>query len=226
VGIQAGLGVFFAAKLRAGVLFAIYQRSLSRRALDAAVAQYRRAREAWAGLARVAAPIYAADLSVSDKLSERGHWSDRLAAIDADIAAIARRDAFGPEPDAKADAAITAALGHPRRVPPPCTHRTPQAFTPGNDLTLDLSITRAEAVTGATCYYRHVNQAERFETMAMVKSGAGYRAVIPGAYTNSPYPLQYYFVVHAGPAVAHLYPGLGADHMQMPYYVIRRASAT
>lgn len=223
--IQAGLGTFFAAKLRAGVLFAIYQRSLSRRALDAALVQYRRARAAWADLSQVAGSVYAGDLSVSDKISERGQWSDRLAAIDADIAAVARHDTFGPEPAPKADAAVASALGRPRRPPAPCRHSTPASFTPGAALTLNLTLTRADGITGATCCYRHVNQAERYQIVAMTKSGASYRAALPAAYTDSPYPLQYYFIVHAGPAVAHLYPGLGPDLMQMPYFVVRRASA-
>jgi len=46
---------------------------------------------------------------------------------------------------------------------------------------------------------------------------------VPASYTNSPYPLQYYFVVHEGSRAAHLYPGLGADRLQVPYFVVTRA---
>jgi hypothetical protein len=116
-------------------------------------------------------------------------------------------------------------VGRPQRLPAPCRHRAPRVFSPGRALELDLALIRVDGITGATCYYRHVNQAERFQMAAMTRSGSSYRTTLPADYTNSPYPLQYYFMLHAGPAVAHLYPGLGADRLQMPYFVIRRAPA-
>jgi hypothetical protein len=42
------------------------------------------------------------------------------------------------------------------------------------------------------------------------------RAVIPGAYTKSEYPIQYYFE-----AKGNFYPGLPKDFGHAPYYVIR-----
>ena len=56
--IQAGLGRFFAAKFRAGVLYAIHERTGDRPAIDAACASYRRARAAWAALAEEARGVY------------------------------------------------------------------------------------------------------------------------------------------------------------------------
>ncbi len=73
------------------------------------------------------------------------------------------------------------------------------------------------------CCYRHVNQAERFERVPMLGERGLRRASIPAAYTESPYPLQYYFVVNHGRADATLFPGLGADLMHQPYFVVRRA---
>jgi hypothetical protein len=223
VQIQAGLGAFFAAKLRAGVLFAIYQRTLSRGALDAALGQYRRAREEWATLAKAAGTVYAADLSVSDKISERGQWADRLAAIDADIAEVARLDVFR-EPDSRAEAAVAAAVGHPVRPPASCRHAVPTSFAPGSPLELTLTAI-APGLTEATCHFRHVNQAERFEHVVMTRAGSTFRAVLPSAYTDSPYPLQYYFVVRRSSSDADLYPGLGPARMSQPYFVVRRMSA-
>jgi hypothetical protein len=69
--------------------------------------------------------------------------------------------------------------------------------------------------------YRHVNQAERFERSEMNANGNTYRASIPAAYTATPYPLQYYFVLTTS-TDAHLYPGLGADLMGQPYFVLQR----
>jgi hypothetical protein len=71
-------------------------------------------------------------------------------------------------------------------------------------------------------YYRHVNQAERFESVEMPLQGGAYRASIPAAYTDSPYPLQYYFEVKEFAGKAWLYPGFAADLANQPYYVVRR----
>jgi hypothetical protein len=50
-----------------------------------------------------------------------------------------------------------------------------------------------------------------------------YRAVIPASYTESPYPLQYYFELQESADKATLYPGFAADLANQPYFVVRRA---
>ena len=90
VDLQIGLGRFFAAKFRSGVLYAIHEQSGDRDALRQALQAYRQARAAWARMEK-SASAYAADLSCSDRFDERGQWNDRLAPIDEDIAQMERR---------------------------------------------------------------------------------------------------------------------------------------
>jgi hypothetical protein len=71
-------------------------------------------------------------------------------------------------------------------------------------------------------YYRHVNHAERYETVEMQLKGKNYQATIPADYTNSQYPLQYYFEVREKPDKAWLYPGFTAELTNQPYYVVRK----
>ena len=71
-------------------------------------------------------------------------------------------------------------------------------------------------------YYRHVDQAERFESVEMKLTGSRYTATIPATYTDSQFPLQYYFEVRQSPESATLYPGLGAELTNQPYFVVRR----
>jgi hypothetical protein len=48
-------------------------------------------------------------------------------------------------------------------------------------------------------------------------------ATIPGDYTQSPYPLQYYFELHSKTAGAFLYPGLVLPSLSnQPYYVVHQ----
>lgn len=225
IHIQAALGRFFAAKLRAGVLYAVYERSRDPRALDAAVASYRRARTAWADLDEAARGVYAPDLSVSDRFSERGQWADRLAAIDEDL----QRMATSPPapPSAPIDAArVTAAITHAQSSPRPntaaCRHTAPTHFTPGHDLPLQVVAAAGTPLQSAVCHYRHVNQAERFEQVTLRRTAGTWTCSLPAAYTESPYPLQYYFTVSTAGADALQYPGLGADLLGTPYFVVRR----
>jgi hypothetical protein len=71
-------------------------------------------------------------------------------------------------------------------------------------------------------HYRHVNQAERWQTAAAQSTGRIWRAAIPSDYTNDPYPLQYYFEATDAPASAALYPGLGVQLTNQPYFVLRK----
>jgi hypothetical protein len=227
VAMQIGLGRFYGAKLRSGVLYALFERSGDRAALENALKLYRQARAHWADLAQRAKGAYLPDVTVGPEAYIRGHWFDRLPAIDDDIADMAARfenAAAGKNPPERSAAAIKEALGHPERASLPCRHTPPRAFRPGAPIELTLLPTRSEGVS-ARLYYRHVNQAERFAAIPMQRNGSGFRASIPGTYTLSPYPIQYYFVWHLGDGKAGLHPGLGASLTDQPYFVVRRTSA-
>ena len=132
----ADLGRFFGAKFRAGVLYRIFERTGDRAALEEALKAYRAARDAWAGIAARTKGVYVADITVGETRQLRGHWADRLADIDADIAAVAAkldsakpaqagridrpRHRRGPRPTAKARRGRTPhpAGQVPARAPP------------------------------------------------------------------------------------------------------------
>jgi hypothetical protein len=220
VRLQIGLGRFFAAKFRSGLLYVIFQKSGDRAALEEALNAYRKARAAWAGM-KESASAYAADLSVSDRFDERGQWNDRLAPIDADIAEMQQGlESAKPADDARVSAAVAEALGRPQRAIGRCRHAPPPRFRRKEALPVQISVLgRASSVR---MYYRHVNQAERFESAEMQVQAGTYRAVIPADYTDSPYPLQYYFEVRESAEKAWLYPGFAPDLANQPYYVVRR----
>jgi hypothetical protein len=74
-------------------------------------------------------------------------------------------------------------------------------------------------VTEAVLWYRHVNHGERWLSMPMHGAGGEYAAAIPAAYTDSPYPLQYYFELRTARA-ATLHPALNATLSNQPYYAV------
>ena len=71
-------------------------------------------------------------------------------------------------------------------------------------------------------HYRHVNQAERWQGESMRSEGRVWHASIPSDYTQSPYALQYYFELKEAAESALLYPGLGNERTEQPYFVVRR----
>ena len=222
IEIQAALGRFFAAKLRAGVLFALFGQGQDRRAGAAAVTAYRQARTQWAHIVGLADGAYG-DVSCSDIFTEHGAWADKLAGIDADLAAVEALVApTRPGTDPAMARAIKAVAAGAAFAAPPVSHRPPAAFTPGADLELSFEI-EAE-LASATLWFRQVNQAERWLSAPLTRVGNRWRGAVPGAYTAaSAYPLQYYLQGQAGAHEAFLYPALTARPKGLPYVVLRPA---
>jgi hypothetical protein len=209
--IESAIGRFFAAKLRAGVLFHLFATTQDKAALAEAIARYSAARDAWTELVRLTKGLYVADVTVGEHPWLRGHWSDRLPAIEADLAAMEKK-LEGTTENGKAKPLIVQALGRPARVKLPVRHDPPARFSPKQPLTLT-ALCQAQG----KLWYRHVNQAERW-TSAELKAGS---ATIPASYTDSPYPLQYYFEFRTAADQAFLYPGLAPDLANQPYFVVR-----
>jgi hypothetical protein len=222
VAIQAGLGRFFAAKFRSGVLYRIYEQTGDPTALKEALNQYRKARDEWAQLANRAKGIYMTDITVGEHPQLRGHWLDRLPALDKDIAAVEGKTVPGStQSKVTVKQAIDAALGRPVRPQLAAKHNTPAMFRPGQPLAIELRLD--EPADSVHLYYRHVNQAERYQTVAMEGAGGKRTATIPSAYTDSAYPIEYYFEVAVAPGRKVLHPGLSPSLTQQPYFVVRQS---
>ena len=233
VAIQAGLGKFFAAKFRAGVLFALYERSHHGPALEHALKSQRAARAAWAELAGVAKGIYRDDITFGPDYFQRGHWLDRLPALDedtADLEALLVQTTGDGKNLLKIDPkvieqALRAVLEKPRDEHPlPAEfHTPPPSFQRGQALTISADKTNRRAkIFGVRLRYRHVNQAEVWRMVEMELVGGKYCAVIPADYTDSPFPLQYHFQVRNESDGARPYPGLQPGWRGQPYFVVRQ----
>jgi hypothetical protein len=226
--IQHGLGRFFAAKLRSGVLYEIYAKTGNAEAGKLALAKYQEAREVWATMAARANGVYRADITYGDVPMRQGHWSDRLGGIDKDLAAMQTKLQTPSTLGASAqniEGAIRAAAGKPNRPAVHCTHMPPASFHPGQPLLLSLVVPAVhDAPTAVHLYYRHVNQGKRWLSLEMEPRPDGYSASIPGDYTQSVYPLQYYFALQRGADAAWLYPAFNSTLSNQPYYAVAKRS--
>ncbi|MGA2555920.1 MAG: hypothetical protein ABSG04_06565, partial [Verrucomicrobiota bacterium] len=234
ITLQAGLGRFFAAKFRSGVLLAMYVLTGHRRALEQALKANRASRATWAELAEQAKGIYRPDLTFGYDKNVRGHWLDRLPAMDQDIADMAKLLEAQPSmvsPDPKVtDKAIQEVLSPPPRPDAARLagfHTPPKTFTRGQPLAVIASLAsvkKAPKLGRVRLRYRHVNQAETWQFVEMNGSGTDYHAEIPAAYADSPYPLQYHFEIVLPAGAAELYPGLHPGWQGQPCFVVRQAA--
>jgi hypothetical protein len=226
IRIQSGLGQFFAAKLRSGVLYDIYKQTGDKAALEQAVTSYRKARSAWSAMAEHARAVYRSDITYGPQPIKRGHWVDRLPAIDTDLSAmeaLLKEENKPAGSNARAKDATAAAMGKPQRSSIRCTHTPPRSFEPGKTVSISLSLAAADSrqkPDAVRLRYRRVNQAERWQSVDMEKNQQAYTGAIPASYSESPYALQYYFEFQRGPKAAWLYPGLNATFSNQPYFVI------
>ncbi len=228
VEIQVGLGWFFASKLRGGASFAVFEQSEDMAAGKQAIDEYRMAREAWADMATRAAAVYRADVSYGSTPMRRGHWSDRLSAIDKDIQAVNERVMSVGRPDASSQdtrRAMIEAAGRPGRPLVECNHLPPTSFEPGAPLALSATVLVPDEVISIRLHYRHVDQAERWRRVEMQGDGGSYMAAIPADYTNSDFPLEYYFDLVGKSGASRLEPAFNATLSNQPYYTVMRKGA-
>jgi hypothetical protein len=216
-----GLGNFYANLFRAGTYYSIYEQTGDVDAGNLALTHYKKSRASWAALAERAKAIYMIDVSYGDIPQRHGHWMDRIPALDADIAAMEKNVA---EKNPNATSAATALQAAKMRVARPVsqgTHSPLKAFHPGSELSITFN--GGAPASEVLLWYRHVNQAERWKSVVMKRSGGGYQSSIPADYTNSPYPLQYYFELRTAKA-AWLFPGFDASLSNQPYFDIYERS--
>jgi hypothetical protein len=229
VRIQIGLARFFANKLRAGVAYALGERTGSRERLREAATAYRTARAHWVEIVEQTVGVYVKDITVGGEPWLRGHWADRLAAIDDDL-----RDLEG-ELAKLADSPRTTKEGGKTVLEKPIEelifeppavgyrHEPPRSFRPGEPLAISLTVRPSDqGVEPAQVIlrYRHVNQAETYCQTSMERDAISYHAAIPASYTDSAYPLEYFFVLRGQDDHAWLYPGFERDLANQPYFVV------
>jgi len=223
VEILSALGRFFGAKLKAAVSYEVASRTGSSSCLHDAIAAYRSARAAWTDAVHHADGVYLEDLTYGPQAWLRGTWSDRLAAIDADLETM-ELEAAQEQPTELADAeaarilaAITARSsgGHAKHTPP-------ASFRPGDAVPVSIEVGGAVEIAGVWLRYRHVDQSAPYEEVAMDRDADGFSTEVPSGYSDSPFALQYHFVVRDVRGRSWQYPGLGPELSDQPYVVVRQ----
>lgn len=211
-----GLGGYYAGLFRAALCYALFQDTGDKQLATEALKFYRGACESWKKMATRAQSVYTTDISYGSIPVRRGHWADRIPMIEKDIVAL---EQYFATADVRASGVNAVALiTSPRHRPDFAASHTPaQSFHPGSEL--QLSLQASAQATEAKLWYRHVTHGERWLSMPMQRKGDTFSAAIPDAYTQSPFPLQYYFELRTEHEAA-LYPPLNETLSNQPYFAI------
>jgi hypothetical protein len=209
------LGRFFAGKFRAAVNYAVFELTRDGTAIAAAAHELENARIAFAEIPGVVEGCYQNDLVFGTELSERGHWSMRLPAIDDDLRVI-RLERDRSTPDPRNGFAATRARMRTQRSLSAGLRHDPRPFKRGAAQTIRLDA--GPEVTGVTLHARPVDQSARFQRIAMTRDGDAFTGAIPAGCIGTGYPVMYYFELALRDGPPMIYPGFEADLANQPYF--------
>ena len=176
-------------------------------------------------MAKRAAAVYRSDISYGRTPMRRGHWSDRLSAIDKDLEAMTERVKNAGQPDVSSEntrRATVEATGRPGRPVLACVHTPPLSFEAGMPLAFAVTALVPDEVVSIRLHYRHVDQAERWKRMEMQGNDGNFTAAIPADYTKSEFPLEYYFDLAGKSGATRLEPAFNEALSNQPYYTVMR----
>lgn len=228
VTVMVGLGRFFAYKLLAGLEYGLFERTGDGNCLENAVKQYRLAKAAWQDICNATEGIYSEDITFGYVPYMRGHWADRLQAIEEDLENMEEifqnvRTLRSVASSDETAASSVKSFTNSRNEVPSSVHIQPEGFVKGKSIELQISLLEDRSDLKFTLYYRRVNQVENYCSTEMTKVGKDFTAVIPEFYTDSSYPILYYFVVKTSTdSDAWLFPGFDDNLSNQPYFLLRQ----
>lgn len=222
VSILEAMGRFFAGKLRAAVAYELSTSPGGRPMLDAALSAYRGARSALAEAADRATGVYVDDLTYGPQAWLRGTWSDRIPAVDRDLEALAALAEATPGSTLSADLEQTLSGSAVPARNAAVSHTPPTSFRRGDPIPVVVDVNgNAGQVASVVIRYRPVDQSRTYDELQMERDGDRFTASIPPTDSDPPYAMQYLFAIHDTEGGASLYPGLGAELSDQPYFVVR-----
>ena len=222
---QNALGLFFANKYKAATAFMFFEMNKNLDYLRDAVYYYRLARDSWKDLIDITEEVYISELGFGRFPRIRGHWKDRLPAIEDDLNImekllkdeIGERGSFPTSPSS-----VSGEWLKPRPESPSFNHCKPEEFIPGKPLEIVISFDSPK-IKNVKLHYRHVNQVEDYIMEPMNKENGEWQFSIPDDFTDSDYPLMYFFEISDGLGKAWIYPGYDEDLANQPYFDVQRS---
>jgi len=147
----------------------------------------------------------------------RGHWADRLGAIEEDIANMEKKRSLPNKGKGLSEASKVILFS--KAETKGFSHIAQADFVKGKDILVKAVMPKGTKT--AKLHYRHVNQGEKYNIVEMKAAEKEYSALIPGAFTKTEYPVMYFFEAIDGSGAGSFLPGINDVMDNQPYYVIR-----
>ncbi|MBO9123813.1 MULTISPECIES: hypothetical protein [unclassified Rhizobium] len=217
VKILGAIAGYFAERFRAACWAELFIATKATSMISPLVKHATKAVEHWRQASSVSKGLYHDDITYGPQSWLRGSWHSRLPEMEAELLDLVALQGYGGTESVPADGAASAAAkainGHKALRRHVGELEYPEEFTAGEPLRVRH---KAAGDAAVTLHYRHVNQAERWETVAMERSGDTYLGEIPGAYTATKYHLQF-FISYTSGGEMKIIPGLAPDLANEPY---------
>lgn len=224
VAVEVLLARFFAGKIRAGVAYSLFRATDDPEQLRTGLDAYRAGRDALAEVVTVTEGVYGGNLAFGDRPTEQGHWRDRLAQVDADLAELSTEFAEAGIRGAHGDGRAAAGRRAVRTRRGGLDHVPPQGFVHGEALPIEVTL-RQDGLA-VELHVRHLNQGEEYLVLPMTGDGRQRAAVVSAEYTADRFPIEYFFVARcATTREAWTVPGLDPNLSNQPYHVVSGCAA-
>jgi hypothetical protein len=218
---QLWIGRFFANKFRAALEYTLYELTENINLLHEAIAHYRKAKAAWEEVVKETRGVYREDITFGFMPHMRGHWADRIDDINDDIANMEKKLTLSNKGSALSE--VSKVILRSKADVLGFSHIPPAEFVKGQSINLRADM--PDYTSTVRLHYRHVNQSENYNIVEMKAEGKSYGAAIPGDFTDSVYPVMYFFEAVNSAGAGTFLPGINEAMDNQPYYVIREKGA-
>ncbi len=216
--ILAALARYHSWRQLAGLYFNLYKESGDLTSFDGAIANEKRAIQAWSEIVGAAGDTYSENLAfgVEDKGFPR-HWKRELGFLEQDLRKLEaeRQTAKG-----RAGAApVRITVRGPNDKPPLAKLEPVSAAEPGRDVVVRAKVTAAAGVKWVRLRYRHLTQFEDYQTaeMRLDPQTGLHVGRIPASFIDLKWNLMYFVEVMDNTGFGRMYPDLEKD---IPYVVV------
>ena len=221
--IQSSIGKFFTYKFKASILWEYYLLSKNKKVGEEALNNYLKARNAWKVAAVISKKYYLPDLTYGPQRWLRGRWDDRLPAINQDIddmrsILIKNKNKYKK---IKRDLELIDYIknwNNDQNIL--VNHLPPKHYIKGENISLLCKLDINKKLSGYI-NFREVNQSKKWRRKKLTKSKDIYYSVIPKRFTNTQYPIQYYFEF-TNKKYSSFSPGFNKFLSNQPYYLLRQ----
>jgi hypothetical protein len=202
-----------------GVNYNLYKQAGDLTAFDEAIANERKAVQAWHDLVGTAGDFYSDNMWFGPTGRQfPHHWKDEMKLLDGEFdKLLAERQAAAARADAR-PARIPAREANPELPVVNFVQRPPALAVPGQDYVVQVKATTPAGVKWIRLRYRHVNQKEDYQTadMALDAATGFYAGIIPGSFIDPHWDLMYFVEIVDRRGNGRIYPDL---EVETPYVV-------